>query len=373
MPTTEERHAQGRPLLGHPRGPGRADRGRRAARRSLEFQRAGDAGWKMIRPEKYPADPFAVGSLVPELAELKRAGGDDADEARPGGLRPRQARSATATIVWSDAGGPEDAQDADDRVRRGDPRHRRRRGARGGHAEGPLRARRPCWPSLKKSADDFESREVFGGPPPTSTRLEILRGRGRLVVRPQGRGLVAGRADRPTSPTRAEVDRLVGVSSDGPAGARISSTATRTCAAHRPEPAALPRHADRREGRRRPRSTSARRARTATPSTPAGTGQVLTRRAATSWTSSPRRRRRSAAATLLGFDRGDVDGGRGGVRERTRYVLTQKDGGWTRRRASPVLAAGGGRRPDGAARPEEPGTSSTRPRSKALAARRRRR
>ena len=35
--------------------------------------------------------------------------------------------------------------------------------------------------SLKKNADDFESREVFGGAPADMTRIEILRGRGRLV------------------------------------------------------------------------------------------------------------------------------------------------------------------------------------------------
>ena len=172
---------------------------------TLEFQRVGEAGWKMIRPEKYPADPFAVGGVVSELAELKRAGGEGANDARPAdyGLEKPETR---ATIVWGDPA---------------DPKSRKTRTIEFGAAvpgtdvvaarvEGTqkvLFVPAAVLASLRKSADDFESREVFGGAAPDMTRLEILRGRGRLVfARKQGAWwLVEPMADLADA---AEVDRL---------------------------------------------------------------------------------------------------------------------------------------------------------------------
>src|SRR4029077_1107498 len=136
------------------------------------------AAWKMVRPEKYPADPFAVRNVVSELAELKRAGGEDANDARPAdyGLdKP----AAKATIVWGEPS---------------DPKSRKTRTIEFGAAvpgtdvvaarvEGTqkvLFVPASLLASLKKNADDFESREVFDGAPADMTRIEILRGRGRL-------------------------------------------------------------------------------------------------------------------------------------------------------------------------------------------------
>src|SRR5262245_53828490 len=45
----------------------------------LEFDRAENAPWRMVKPASYPADAFAVNGVVTELAELKRSGGDTAD------------------------------------------------------------------------------------------------------------------------------------------------------------------------------------------------------------------------------------------------------------------------------------------------------
>jgi hypothetical protein len=172
---------------------------------TLEFQRAGEAGWKMIKPERYPADPFAVGSVLSDLAELKRGGGEDANDARPAdyGLEKPVAK---ATIVWRDPA---------------DPKSRKTRTIEFGAAvpgtdvvaarvEGTqkvLFVPAAVLASMRKSADDFESREVFEGVSADMTRLEILRGRGRLVFarKPGAWWLVEPMSDLGDA---AEIDRL---------------------------------------------------------------------------------------------------------------------------------------------------------------------
>lgn len=184
MPTTEDRTRKGDLYWDIPEDQVERIELTRAGE-ILEFQRAADAGWKMIKPEKYAADPFAVGSVLSELAEFKRAGGEDANDARAAdyGLdKP----AAKATIVWSD---PAQAKS------------RKTRTIEFGAAipgtdvvaarvvgtQKVLFVPAAVLASLRKSADDFESREVFGGAPADMTRLEILRGRGRLVfARKQG-------------------------------------------------------------------------------------------------------------------------------------------------------------------------------------------
>ncbi len=204
LPTTEERSRKGDLYWDIPQDQVERIELARSGE-TLEFQRAGEAGWKMIKPEKYPADPFAVGSVLSGLAEFKRAGGEDAGDARPAdyGLdKP----AAKATIVWSDPA---------------DPKSRKTRtiefgapvpgtdvvAARVEGTQKVLFVPAAVLASLRKSADDFESRELFGGAPADMTRLEILRGRGRLVfARKQGVWwLVEPMSDLADA---AEVDRL---------------------------------------------------------------------------------------------------------------------------------------------------------------------
>ena len=184
MPTTEERTRKGDLYWDIPEEQVERIELARSGE-TLEFQRSGEAAWKMIRPEKYPADQFAVRGVLSELAELKRAGGEDANDARPGdyGLdKP----AAKATIVWGDPA---------------DPKSRKTRTIEFGAAvpgtdvvaarvEGTqkvLFVPAALLATLRKSADDFESRAVFEGAPADMTRIEILRGRGRLVfTRKQG-------------------------------------------------------------------------------------------------------------------------------------------------------------------------------------------
>jgi hypothetical protein len=181
MPTTEERSRKGDLYWDIPQ-----DRVQRIeivrGAETLEFQRAGEIGWRMVRPEKYPADTFAVGSLVTELAELKRAPGEESADAKAsdyGFDKP----VAKATIVWSDSGDAKDARNAKTRVVEF--------GATvpgsdvvAARVEGSpkiLFVPSSVLESLKKNADDFESREVFGSAASDAARLEVLRGRGKLA------------------------------------------------------------------------------------------------------------------------------------------------------------------------------------------------
>ena len=172
----------------------------------LEFLRADASHWNMVRPEKYPADSFAVSAVASDLAELKRAGADAA-EARPAdyGL---EKPVATATLAWTD---PDD------------PKARKTRtvefgatvpgtdivAARVAGTQKVLFVPSSVLTSLKKNPDDFESKEVFGGSSSDVSRIEILRGRGRLVLlRKAGAWWLAEPfADLADA---AETDRLVG-------------------------------------------------------------------------------------------------------------------------------------------------------------------
>ena len=206
MPTTEERSRKGDLYWDIPQ-----DRVQRIeivrGAETLEFQRAGEIGWRMVRPEKYPADTFTVGSLVTELAELKRAPGEEPADAKAsdyGFDKP----VAKATIVWSDSG---DAKSVKKRVVEF-----------GASVPGSdvVAARVEGSPkilfvpsgvleSLKKNADDFESREVFGSAASDAARLEVLRGRGKLAfVKKDGVWWLA----EPMSDyaDSAEVDRFTG-------------------------------------------------------------------------------------------------------------------------------------------------------------------
>jgi len=206
MPTTEERSRKGDLYWDLPQ-----DRVQRVeivrGPETLEFQRAGEVGWRMLRPEKFPADTFAVGNLVSELAAMKRAAGDEPADAKPSdyGLdKP----AAKATIAWNESA---DSKTLKTRVVEF--------GAAvpgtdvvAARVEGSpkiLFVPSSVLESLKKGADDFESREVFGSAASDASRLEVLRGRGKLAfVKKDGAWWLA----EPMSDyaDAAEVDRFTG-------------------------------------------------------------------------------------------------------------------------------------------------------------------
>ena len=177
MPTTEERARKGDLYWDIPQDSVQRIEITRGAE-TLEFQRAG-AGWKMVRPEKYPADAFAVGSVLTDLAAMRRAGGEDVAESKAAdyGLdKP----SASATLVWTDPSDPKTlktrtvefgaAVPGTDVV-----------AARVTGTQKILFVPSSVATGLKKSTDDFESREVFGALASEVTKLEVLRGRGKLA------------------------------------------------------------------------------------------------------------------------------------------------------------------------------------------------
>jgi hypothetical protein len=329
MPTTEERSRKGDLYWDIP-----ADRIERIevdrGGEMLEFQRAGEAAWKMVKPEKYPADTFAVGSVVSDLAALKRAGGEDAAEAKAAdyGLEKPVAK---ATIVWSDAS---------------DPKVRKTRTVEFGAAipgtdvvaarvegtEKVLFVPAAVLGALKKSADDFESREVFGATAAEVARLDILRGRGKLAfVRRDGVWWLAEpMADLADG---SEVDRFVGAlaglrvrdfvhgSQDlaaiglNPPLFRVSLTGTKA------DVTAVDFGATRSDGN----TVYARRE-----------AQVLTvERDIVDELSKEAEAFRGR--TLFGFNRGDVVGVEAAFAKAS-FVLAQKDGGWTAD-GKPLLAA----------------------------------
>ena len=329
MPTTEERTRKGDLYWDIPEEQVERIELARAGE-TLEFQRAGGAGWKMVRPDKYPADPFAVGSLVTELAEFKRAGGEDANDARPAdyGLENPVAK---ATIVWADPA---------------DPKSRKARTIEFGSAipgtdvvaarvEGTqkvLFVPAPLLAALKKKADDFESREVFEGAPADIARIEILRGRGRLVfARRQGVWWLAepisdladaGEVDRlAASLLRLRVKDFVHGAQDlaaiglNPALFRVSITGAKGAVT------AVDFGATRSDGN----TIYARR-----------DGQVFTLERDVLEELS-REAEAFRARALLGFSRGDATGIEAAF-GKTRYALEQKDGGWSSN-GRPVLAA----------------------------------
>ena len=330
MPTTEERTRKGDLYWDIPEDQVQRIELARAGE-ILEFQRAGEAGWKMVRPEKYPADPFAVRNVVSELAELKRAGGEDANDARPGdyGLdKP----AAKATIIWGDPS---------------DPKTRKTRTIEFGAAvpgtdvvaarvEGTqkvLFVPASLLASLKKNADDFESRDVFEGAPADMTRIEILRGRGRLVfARKQGVWWLAepisdladaGEVDRlAASLLRLRVKEFVHGAQDlaaiglNPPLFRVSITGAKAAVS------AVDFGATRSDGN----TIYARRE-----------GQVFTlERDALEDLS--REAEAFRARTLLGLRRGDATGVEAAFGA-TRYALEQKDGGWSSNGRAVLAAA----------------------------------
>lgn len=172
----------------------------------LEFQKTAATPWRMVKPAPYPADAFAIDAVTAELADLKRSGGDPG-EAKPAdyGLEKPETK---ATIVWTEPDAPEEkkrrtlefglAVPGTDIV-----------AARVEGSDKVLFVPASTLAAVRKNADDFRSRDVFGGSPSEISRLEILRGRGRLVLerRDGGWWIVEPTADLADA---SEVERLAG-------------------------------------------------------------------------------------------------------------------------------------------------------------------
>jgi hypothetical protein len=178
MPTTAEREKKGDLYWDIPSD--RVDRITltRGAEK-LDFQRVDPTHWKMTAPQKYPAESFAVSSLAGDLAAMKRSG-DEASDAKPADYALDKP-VATATFEWTEAD---------------DPKARKTRtvefgadvpgsdvvSARLAKSDKVLFVPSSVLTSVKKNADDFLSKDVFGEAASDMNRVEILRGRGRLIL-----------------------------------------------------------------------------------------------------------------------------------------------------------------------------------------------
>ncbi|HEY2798363.1 MAG TPA: DUF4340 domain-containing protein [Thermoanaerobaculia bacterium] len=178
MPTTAERERKGDLYWDIPSD--RVDRlSLTRGGDKLEFQRVDPTHWKMTVPQRYPAESFVVSSLVSDLAAMKRSGEEVAD-AKPADFGLDKP-VATATFEWTEAD---------------DPKARKTRtiefgaevpgtdvvSARLAHTEKVLFVPSSVLTSVKKNSDEFLSKDVFGVAGSDMNRLEILRGRGRLVL-----------------------------------------------------------------------------------------------------------------------------------------------------------------------------------------------
>jgi len=172
---------------------------------TLEFQKTGSS-WRMVKPDSYPADTFAVDGVASEIADLKRAGAD-AEEAKPAdyGLTPPAAK---ATIAWTDADDPKEKKTRTVEFGRDVPGTDMAAARLEGSAH-VMFVPASVLTGVRKPVDDFRSREVLAGVSGDVSRIEILRGRGRLsLAKKDGIWWMAEPVADLASPM--EADRLVG-------------------------------------------------------------------------------------------------------------------------------------------------------------------
>jgi len=157
---------------------------------SLRFEHSGlivelkqaegaEHGWKMTRPEAYPADAGVAGDAASQLARLRRAGSETA-EARPEdyGLK---APSVKATIIWKAEG--DEKKHLSRTLELGiDIPGTDATAARVAGTDRVFFVPASVAAVVKKNPDDFKSKEVFGGSSAEAARLEMDRGRGRLSL-----------------------------------------------------------------------------------------------------------------------------------------------------------------------------------------------
>jgi hypothetical protein len=295
---------------------------------TVEFQKTGTS-WRMLKPDAYPADTFAVDGVASEIADLKRAGGGDAEDAKPAdyGLTPPAAK---ATIVWTD---PDETEKKTRTVEFGrDVPGTDMAAARLEGSAHVMFVPASVLTGVRKPVDVFRSHDVLGGFTGDVTRIEILRGRGRLTLQKKdGTWWMTDPISDLASP--AETDRLVGqltgirakeflhgngdLASMGlnPPLYRVTLTAGKEA------PVSVDFGATRAEGN----SIYARRE-----------GQVM---AVDGEIAEELSKEAEAyrSTSAVAFNRGDVTAVEASFPSST-YALTQKDGGWTSQ-GHPVLAA----------------------------------
>lgn len=151
---------------------------------TVELAKSGDS-WKLVQPEPYPADSIAVSELSSGLADLKKPSGESEVEGKPedyGLARPL----AKATFFWSDPEKPGRRKSSRTLEFGLEIPGTDVTAARVAGKGQILFVPSSLAASVRKGADDFKSKEVFGGSSLDVTGVAVERGRGRLVLAKKG-------------------------------------------------------------------------------------------------------------------------------------------------------------------------------------------
>jgi Domain of unknown function (DUF4340) len=145
----------------------------------VELAKTGGS-WRLVRPEAYAADSFAASDLASQLADLKNPGGESGAEGKPEGYGLSKP-SAKATIVWKDPNKPGRKQSRTLEFGIDIP------GTEVTAARVPGTSKILFVPaalaaSVRKPADEFKSKDVFGGASLEVASIDVAQGRGRLTL-----------------------------------------------------------------------------------------------------------------------------------------------------------------------------------------------
>lgn len=145
----------------------------------VELAKSGES-WKLVKPESYPADTVTASDLASQLAGLKKLSGESQGEGNPEGYGLAKP-SAKATFAWSDPKNP--GQKSSRTLEFGlDIPGTDLTAARVAGKPEILFVPASVAASVRRGADDFKSKDVFGGASLDATGIDVARGRGRLVL-----------------------------------------------------------------------------------------------------------------------------------------------------------------------------------------------
>jgi hypothetical protein len=179
MPTTEDRQRKGDLHWDLPVDRVDSLRLERQGDATLELKKTDAGAWRLVKPESYPADTFAALDLARELASLKRAGGSTA------GMRPEEygltPPAVRATFSWTDEPAPQKKKTRTVEFGIEIP-GMDIAAARVAGTETVIFVPGSVLAAVKKNANDFKSREVFGGSASDVASIDVERGRGHIVL-----------------------------------------------------------------------------------------------------------------------------------------------------------------------------------------------
>ena len=145
----------------------------------IELARSGEKSWRLVKPDSYPADGFAASDVVSQLARLRRTSPDSAD-AKPEdyGLKTPIVKAA---ISWKDDKKPGKILSRTVEVGIDIP-GTETTAARVADSSAVTFVSTNLALAVKKTPDEFKSREIFGPSNPDNSKLDVDRGRGRLSL-----------------------------------------------------------------------------------------------------------------------------------------------------------------------------------------------